>query len=155
MILSHRDLGSILQLEPNPVGHTLDERGSTADRDSSPVPKTEDGHGPTAFSEDRHLCFSSGSRIKDACPRSNAPTASHHQPPVPVAGRRDLVRLRTPPGGHTQRTQQISGPAADLGLFSEHLPSRGARWCWTRGVSRSTSGGADERSSLPRRHNAG
>jgi hypothetical protein len=91
VILSHRDLGAVVQLEAQPLGYALAERRCAAHRDSPIVPKPEYGDGLPACGEFGNGCLGSGQRIEDPRPRRDAPTPGDHGPAVPVAGWRYLV----------------------------------------------------------------
>lgn len=98
MILSHRDFGAVLQLEPHPLGHAFDERRSAANGDGPGVAEAEHGDGFSSRRELRYWRLVSRQRIKDARPRGDAASACHQQPPRPVPFGRHLVRLRFPTG---------------------------------------------------------
>ncbi len=98
MILSHRNFGAVLQLEPNPFRDAFDKRWCAAYGDGPIVPKTKHGDGLSSRREIRYWRLVSRQRIKNARPRGDAASACHQQPPRPVPFGRDLVRLRFPTG---------------------------------------------------------
>lgn len=98
MILSHRDLSAVVQLEADPLGYALEERRRAVHRDSPIVSEPEHGDGLPACGEFGYGCLLAGQWVEDPCPWGNAAPASQKYPSRPVAGRRDLVWEWCPAG---------------------------------------------------------